>query len=322
MMNKYKLTVAIPTYNRSVELSETLKVILPQIRRNHNVQLLILDNCSKTPAELILSKIVGDWKSDRVSVVRHPANIGGVYNILRTFELAEGEWLWCLSDDDTPAFDAVETILADCESGSHCYAYYGLKDGVPNVSDCLDGKYIGNSIHEWVRRVPAYGERLFISESVFKISAMQPYMSLAHIVASSGAPHLVLAYCAVTSGGRYLLSCKQIAKYNIPNGGGGYNFARLAYGTALLALVRTKGSPSDYKEFFLDSYQNWISPKLFVRHLLALNNQTSNTLLAREFSVIARIMRPRLWSNPCLWFKWVICQVVVRLPVRIRNILI
>lgn len=313
-MSMYKLTIAIPTFNRPVPLANTLRAILPQVAEHKNVELIILDNCSKVPAVSVLGDVVDGVSVERVRVIRHPANIGGVYNILRSFEVANGEWLWCLSDDDAPDNDAVATILKDCESCDHCYAYYGLKPGVPNVSDMVDGAYLGSSVEEWVKRIPSYGHRLFISESVFRVYDMRPYMSLAYIVASSGAPHLVMAYCAVSAGGKYLLSDKQIAAYNTPESGNGYNFARLAYGTALIRLVAIKGSYNDYAIFFQKSYQDWISPTVIFRHMVAIHKNAPSSELRHNFDVIRGVFTPPFFTRPIQWAKWCFCGMLSYMP--------
>lgn len=317
-MAEFTLTIAIPTYNRPSQLAHTLERVLPQVLPREDVELLLLDNHSEVSAENILSDVAlklqrRETLPSRVMVNRHPANIGGVANILHCFEKARGEWLWVLSDDDEPAEDAVETILND-SVGEHCYAYYGLKPGVPDVADSNDGKYLGSSIKEWVRRIPSYGFRLFISESVFRVEAMRPYMSLAYIVASSGAPHLVMAYCAVAAGGQYLLSSKQIAVFNAPAGTWGYNFARLAYGTTLLRLVAAKGSYADYDLFFRRSYQNWISPTVIFRHMVAIHPNMPAASLRRTYSVIAAVFKPSLFERPLQWVKWNICGILSFVP--------
>lgn len=314
-MPQYELTVAIPTYNRPKQLKRTLSTVLPQVLAHEDVQLLVLDNCSPVPAFDILNEVAkGVALPSRIRVVRHVANIGGNGNILRCFELAEGEWLWCLSDDDSPCQDAIETILSDVRSGTYCYAYYGLNPCVPNVSDMPDGRYVGSTIKEWIRRIPSYGHRLFISESIFNVAKMRPYMSMAYSVASSGAPHLVMAYCAVSAGGKYLLSNKQIAAYNIPESGSGYNFAALAYGTTLIRLVAAKGSYLDYKEFFQESYQDWISPTVIFRHMMTIHKNMPSIALRKNFDVIRVIFTPSLFQYPVKWVKWFVCGILSYMP--------
>ncbi len=321
-MVRYKLTIAIPTYNRPKQLAHTLSILLPQVLTHDDVQLLILDNFSTVEAHSVLGQVANGMRlPERIQVIRHSCNIGGDANIIRSFEVAEGDWLWCSSDDDEPASDAVEVILRDCNEGRHCYAYYGLKMGVPDVADCVDGRFLSNSIKEWVRRVPSYGFRLFISESVFKVSDMRPYMSLAHLVACSGAAHLVMAYCAVSNGGLYLLSSRQISRYNVPEGGVGYNFSRLAYGTPSLSIVKAKGDITNYKLFFEESYKNWISPSMFLSHALLMYRMLSPIGFYRQFALISSIMKPLVFRHPINWLKWTVCQLLSVVPSLARKCL-
>ena len=68
-MVRYKLTVAIPTYNRPKQLGHTLSVVLPQVLVHDDVQLLILDNCSPVPAIDVLQDVAkGIALPERVQV--------------------------------------------------------------------------------------------------------------------------------------------------------------------------------------------------------------------------------------------------------------
>lgn len=314
-MSKFLLTIAIPTYNRPVQLAHTLSIIVPQVLSHANVQLLILDNCSPVPAADVLSGVMKSASPcGQIKVIRHSTNIGGNGNILRCFDMAEGEWIWCLGDDDDPAADAVETILTDCQRHPHCYAYYGLGEGVPRLDDC-GGLFLGSSITEWVRRIPKYGHRLFLSESVFKIDAIRPYFPMAYDVVSSGAAHLVMAFMAIENGGSYLLSSKQIARYNQPPAGTGYNCVPLAYGSAtLFSMIGPKCSYTDFKMFFQTSFAEWVSPFLFLRQAIILHRTLPASRLHANFKIIVNLFKPMFMCNPRSWIRWTLADFMSIVP--------
>lgn len=309
-MARYKLTVAIPTYNRPTQLRHTLSIVLPQILAHDDVQLLLLDNCSPIPAAKVLEEVAnGVCLPERIKVVRHPSNIGGNPNIIRCFELAEGDWLWCLSDDDEPASDAINIILSDCRDGSHCYAFYGLFKDVPDVRDCRDRKYKGTSIEEWIRRIPAYGHRLFISSAIFNLNVLLKYLPVAYQVAISGAPHLTMAFLAILNGSTYLLSSQSIASYCSPVKGAGYNCAPLAYGSiSLLALIGTAYSYDDFRRFYGDSFAEWISPFRLLADTIRLHGYMSGRHTHRCFAMIAMQFKPTIVDDPKSWLRWRICE--------------
>lgn len=317
-MSKYKLTVAIPTYNRPKQLKETLDVILPQVLSHDDTQLIILDNCSATPAlDVLMQAACGKSLPGRIKTIRHVANIGGDWNALRSFEVAEGEWLWCLGDDDNPANDALETILADIENADHCYGFYRVfKDSdCPNVSDCRGGRYIGNSIDEWVRRVPSYGARLFLSASVYKLSAVRPYLINGYLVSASGSPHLTMAMFAILAGGKYLLSQKSIANYQPPQSVHIPNRAALGYGSvALLMMVGGLMKYEYFRKFYENCFCEWVSPYRLLADVILLHGEVPRSRIRRWFGIIAALFKPALFDNPRSWAKWSICQFFACMP--------
>lgn len=316
VMGKYKLTVAIPTYNRPKQLGHTLSVVLPQVLAHDDVQLLVLDNCSPVPAVNVLKDVAkGAELPERIRAIRHVANIGGNGNILRCFELAEGDWLWCLGDDDEPAADAVETILHDISTAKFCYAFYRIFENAPILSEDDEGQYIGASIKEWVRRVPAYGHRLFISSSVFKLEQMRPYLMTGYMVANSGGPHLTMAFLAVMNGGSYMLSDRTICNYLSPVSGAGYNCAPLAYGSTSLVMIIGNACPyGEYKNFFGDALATWVAPQRLLNDVIQLHGNYSRRLIRKNFGLIACQFKPLLCDNPLAWLKWTICQIFAFYP--------
>lgn len=315
-MARYKLTIAIPTYNRPRQLAHTLSVLLPQVREHENVQLLILDNCSPVPAADVLRDVSkGTALPDRIGVVRHVANIGGDANIIRCFELSEGDWLWCLGDDDEPAEDAVDIILNDVADAKFCYAYYRIFERAPILDGCDKGCYFGSSIEEWVRRVPAYGHRLFISSSLFRLEAVRPYLMTGYRVANSGSPHLTMAFLAVLNGGSYMLSDRTICDYSLPAAGNAYNCAPLAYGsTSLILLIGSLCSYREFKLFFGDSLATWVAPQRLLMDVIRLHENSADCIVRKNFGLIAGQFKPGLFDNPSSWFKWTVCQCFSLVP--------
>lgn len=104
------LTIAIPTFNRREPLLETVKEILEQIESKNDVELLILDNHSCYEVEKELSSVIPCGLKN-VRILSNRANIGLAANVIRCLEMAEGDWVWLLGDDDSIRPDAVERII-------------------------------------------------------------------------------------------------------------------------------------------------------------------------------------------------------------------
>ena len=103
-----RLTITIPTYNRSEALSKTVRQLLPQLTQECN--LLIVDNASETPAIAVLGELLLAWPDVNIQIHRNRYNVGMCGNFMRCFELCDTEWLWILGDDDIPCPDAIKKI--------------------------------------------------------------------------------------------------------------------------------------------------------------------------------------------------------------------
>jgi hypothetical protein len=94
MTSEAKVTIAIPTYNRSDLLKVSLESVLNQ--DYPDFQVLILDNASTDNTQAV----VNSFDDSRITYVRHANNIGVLSNWNRAIELNISSYLTILSDDD------------------------------------------------------------------------------------------------------------------------------------------------------------------------------------------------------------------------------
>ena len=95
------ISVVIPTYNRTTLFKEAVMSVLSQTSVDFSWELIVVDNTpfdadGKTPALKILQEI----NDCRVLYYHNRENIGSGYNWNRGVELARGEWVCFLHDDD------------------------------------------------------------------------------------------------------------------------------------------------------------------------------------------------------------------------------
>ena len=107
MISKTKVTIAIPTYNRSNLLKISLKSVLTQ--EYPDFQVLVLDNASMDDTE----SIVRSFADPRVTYLRSETNIGPFRNFCRAVKLNPSPYLVLFHDDDSmlPGF-IHESVLA------------------------------------------------------------------------------------------------------------------------------------------------------------------------------------------------------------------
>jgi hypothetical protein len=182
------LSVAIPTFNRHEFLRATLQALRGQAREN--VELVVVDNCSTTPVEPVVQEaLAGSGWSFRV--VRNEVNVGLCANILRCFEVAQADWLWALSDDDTVDPHAVATLLETIEKHPDLLFATYSHPVVPVAQD-----QICESVDSFLLALDSIPRVIFISAALYHRRKLLPYVSLAYNFIDSGAPQTALLLLA------------------------------------------------------------------------------------------------------------------------------
>lgn len=149
------LTIAIPTWNRAPLLALTLNKLAKQDYRNWDiVEVLVSDNASSDGTERTVSDALADGIPIRY--IKNTENIGSDANIAQCFNLAKGNYVLILSDDDLLIDGALKLLVDRLLSnvfGVVCLRAYGFDN------DFL-GEYPGS-----------FGEvHIFIDASLFLIS--------------------------------------------------------------------------------------------------------------------------------------------------------
>ena len=122
------LTIAIPTYNRANCLRLLLSELAKQIS-DDRVELIVSDNASpdETP------KIIEDYTRQgmKFQYTRNIINVGPDANILQCYEMAQGEYVWIVGDDDVIVPGGLDWVLSVLEKRKYDLIYvssYGFRD--------------------------------------------------------------------------------------------------------------------------------------------------------------------------------------------------
>src|SRR5215469_7631915 len=111
------LTIAIPTYNRSMYLAQLLEILAPQLINKPLVELMISDNSSSDDTPAVVKSFIAQGLSCRY--IRNESNIGPDANFLQCFEKANGKYVWIFGDDDLIIPGGVSKILHYCETADY-----------------------------------------------------------------------------------------------------------------------------------------------------------------------------------------------------------
>lgn len=126
-----QLSICIPTYNRCDLLETTLGRLSDQILNfglNSKVEIIVSDNCSTDGTQ----SVVNSYSELGVKSIRHKANLGPDGNFFSLFEVAEGDYIWVLGDDDSFSDDLIPFILDQIVVHSFDYLYL-RKTGDPRI---------------------------------------------------------------------------------------------------------------------------------------------------------------------------------------------
>jgi glycosyltransferase involved in cell wall biosynthesis len=100
-----KLSIIIPTYNRSEYLYQCIKSVLSN--NYQNMEVLVSDNASQDNTK----NVVFSFNDQRLQYFRNDTNIGAEFNILKLLGYASGDYLFCLGDDDYLNEGAISEIV-------------------------------------------------------------------------------------------------------------------------------------------------------------------------------------------------------------------
>ena len=107
-MNKIKLSICIPTYNRADCIGSCLDSVLSQM--DESVEIVIVDGCSTDQTAEIVDKYVKSFPG--IHYFCRDYNVGVDADILKTVETAKGQYCWFLSDDDKLEPGAIKCVLS------------------------------------------------------------------------------------------------------------------------------------------------------------------------------------------------------------------
>jgi glycosyltransferase involved in cell wall biosynthesis len=117
------LSICVPTYNRAHLLRLCLEALLPQVARcSDRVEVWVSDNASpdNTQETIEAARSLGPLQA-----VRNARNIQGCPNMIQAAcDLARGEYVWVIGDDDLVRPGAVARVLGCLEAHPEIDAYY------------------------------------------------------------------------------------------------------------------------------------------------------------------------------------------------------
>ena len=285
-----RLTVAIPTFNRNEFLKTNISILIPQL--TPACELLILDNCSTIPVEDTLKEVLVTAVDASIRIVRHRANVGGSENILRCIELAQGEFVWLLGDDDQPIESAIANIFAELDKHPDALVVnmYAANEGhsVRTSNQVLRGSI------EYLSAFKSLGDLIFISTMVLRVDRALPYLSEAYQWQSSCAAQLIVVAMILRPDGKAVISSREvfcdIGRAAINEG----NQSLVTIGLGISTLLYVPWSPEEARFIKYLTNRGWSARHQLhvLNYLIQLANEGQRTRsIALRYFYLLRVAR-------------------------------
>ena len=183
MNNKPILSVLITTYNRVKFLETIVSLIISKIIRgslSDKIEMIIGNDASPDDGatERYITKLHAQYPF--VRAITHPQNLGYPGNIKKLTEMARGEYIWSIGEDDLITDGVLEKVLRIIDTNDPNYVLINTKNILSLDDRNLDYKIIG-------------GARLDIKEDVFvksfeaekdKLSKIKNWLYLTNLCSS------------------------------------------------------------------------------------------------------------------------------------------
>ncbi|MDR2917481.1 MAG: glycosyltransferase [Tannerella sp.] len=218
------LSVIIPTYNRKDRLINQLKSIFKQ-SQYHQINIIILDNNSDYDISSELKNTFSEPELLKTEITKRPYNIGAIGNISTSFLYSKTKWMWLLSDDDETTLISLETILHNIEQypDTAVFKYSICGESIPEEEKVISSideyiKYYKNGGH-------TSGNMIFISNNVFNLELLNPYLGYANIYSYTNIPHVMPVIAGLADKKVKMKFCPEaIVKYIPPVPGSGWDY--------------------------------------------------------------------------------------------------
>jgi glycosyltransferase involved in cell wall biosynthesis len=170
-----RVTVCIPTYQRTRWLAETIESVLGQTFED----LVVEVHDDATPGDAVVEVVAG-FDDPRLVLIRHEQNAGIIGNFTRSLLGADTEYVIQIGDDDIALPSLVEKTVAALDAAPRAGFAYGRISLIDADGATLVDEWVGPPSpalepgHEFVEQTTMHGIRVCSSTAMIRRSAVPP----------------------------------------------------------------------------------------------------------------------------------------------------
>lgn len=256
-----KLSICIPTYNRSRFLSTLLTSLVTQIDasgRAEEIEVLVSDNASTDDTAAIAAKYQGAiryWRNDE--------NIGPDANFLKLFGEAQGRYIWLPGDDDTVREDTLNYILSMIDA--HEFDFLYMRTSGQTHKDWRQRGAAPMSNVELLRRVNIF--TTFMTSQVIRSDLIKPNLEAARTHLGGYMAYYWIFLEALYQSSRCLISEEKEVFPDATENTGGYRFYKV-WAEAVFDVLRASSFGQDAKTFAIMRFRMFFALLLPITYRL------------------------------------------------------
>lgn len=234
-----KLSICIPTYNRSSYLKRFLEKLYAEITKfslQDQVEVIVSDNASADDT----SDIVQSFVEQGLIYSRNENNIGPDANFLKLFEMSTGEYIWLPGDDDLFADDFLPYVLQTAEKEKFDY-FYLRTVGEPSGSGVRSYSVVDNT--ELFSRTTIF--TTFMTSQIIRSKLVKPHINEARKYLGGFMAYYFIFAKALEESKICLISDQKEILMTVENTGG-YSFYKV-WGDAVFTSLYDTGFVNNKK---------------------------------------------------------------------------
>ena len=230
------LTICIPTYNRKERLLCQLESLYAQ-KEVYQTIIQIIDNQSDYDVESAITEHFGKEMLTNLRVHVNPVNLGLEPNICMPFLLAKSKWVWTLGDDDETLPNSISTILKQIESNENVAFFVFSISNFPQHKDVVY-KELEPFIDYWYKIHRKNGDLVFLSNKVYNLDFVKPYIGLAFKNCLNCVGHIVpILQCLNEKKGMVRMCGDFVVTYKEPDPNSAWSFIKVALEFSLISYL-------------------------------------------------------------------------------------
>lgn len=302
-MEEKILTICIPTYNRKERLLKQLDSLYAQPDVYQTI-IQIIDNHSGYDIETAIKEHFGQEKILNLQVHVNPVNLGLEPNICMPFLLTKTKWVWTLGDDDETTPDSISTILRCIkENENTAFLIFSISNFPKHRNVSFSD--VESFIDYWYREHKSNGDLVFLSNKVYNIDYVKPYIGLAIKNCLNCVGHIVPIFqCLNEKKGTVQMCSSSVVTYKDADPNTGWSFIKVALEFSLISYLHIDISQRSFRHLCA-SFGNSFHDVSFINECLNFKPRYKGKFIFKE--VYGKLLKYKGFGSRCSMVFFYIC---------------